>query len=105
MTDWKQVLGQLRYDNVELPEDVIRLCTAASRLPEGVDAVKVLEEYVTREWEQYTAALKHACYGPQLEPCSACFPTHECEHDNTELKRIDDNYFDVCCECGETVDR
>jgi hypothetical protein len=57
MTDWKQTLETLErfrptyrneYSEVycHAYDEAIRLCTAASRLPSGVDPVKVLEEYV-----------------------------------------------------------
>jgi hypothetical protein len=49
-TDWdaiQRALRTWRAPSKEYLHEAARLCTAASRLPEGVDPVKVLEEYRT----------------------------------------------------------
>ena len=77
MTDWKQTLETLErfrptYRNeyskmyCHAYDEAIRLCTAAARLPEGVDAVKVLEE-CAQPGDQCTARPGVQCWCPKCE--------------------------------------
>jgi hypothetical protein len=83
VVDWKLVLASLELLNDTTDghrvniEHAHRLCTAASRLPEGVDAVKVLEEYGKPARIQYGSFLRCRGYADcsehqQLAGCAEC---------------------------------
>jgi hypothetical protein len=83
MTDWKQVADTLNKPKAfgakfGLAVHAIRLCTAASRLPSGVDPVKVLEELATTPAERWR---KHAETIARPEHAGTCFTALEdCGH-------------------------